>query len=187
MVFCDECDSLYPNLRKTDEQARTVVHEENQLPFPMTYLAMMFISVGLSSAANGGQEPVTPPSPWVVELSVQCKSGRVEAILSFQNTSSKDAYLVNYNVGEGELIENNVLAVTCADKKIPYIGKYVKRAAPTEEDFVRVAPGQTLQRSIRLDKMYRFPSVKHSCRAVYEAYHPHPRSDDLDKFEVEFG
>jgi peptidyl-Lys metalloendopeptidase len=51
-------------------------------------------------------------------------------------------------------IEANIFAVTRNGQPVPYVGKLVKRPAPTPEDYLELQPGQTLQLAVDISAAY---------------------------------
>ena len=56
-----------------------------------------------------------------------------------------------------EGIRNDIFQILHEGKPVPYVGPMVKRGQPTAEDFVTLAPGETVSAVVDLGAVYAFP------------------------------
>jgi hypothetical protein len=94
--------------------------------------------------------------------------------LTFTNVSDRQAWLYRYNACVGGQVENNVFIIKDGTTRVGYSGRYVKRPAPTPEDFDPLAGHATHVVDVDLVRAYKVaPSVAYT--VMYEAYHDDPR------------
>jgi peptidyl-Lys metalloendopeptidase len=73
--------------------------------------------------------------------------------VTFLNTSSEPVRLLKWYTG-GEGLPERLFEVTRDGEPVAYLGPIVKRAAPRDEDYVTLAPGERLTRSVALSDQY---------------------------------
>ena len=113
-----------------------------------------------------------------VRLTVTEKEGGgIIAELVFDNNGSGDVPLYIPNVPVGEEIDNDIFVITSGDVRASYTGAYVKRSAPTTDDFILVPAGQERRFAADLTSAYDIPASSGQRRCRYEAYH-----GDMDLF-----
>lgn len=128
-------------------------------------------------------------SPVEVGLSVTASGPQVTAKLAFTNRTTHPVHVWKFNGCLNGEVENNVFQITTAGRELDYIGRYVKRGVPGPDEFVRLAPGQTIRAEVRLDTVYEFPPGAHIYQIVYEADHGYPPNPDdftLESASVRF-
>ena len=127
--------------------------------------------------------------PVQVNLEVQVSGRNVAAKLTFRNAGSQDAFIERVNACDGGRIRNDIFEITTDGQRVPYIGRLAKRAAPGPEDFIKVAPGQSLSNTVQLDSVYQFPPGPGTYKVRYSALNPFPDRDgffELISNEVDF-
>ncbi|QRO02075.1 peptidase M35 [Archangium violaceum] len=77
----------------------------------------------------------------------------VAVSVTFTNTSSQPVQLLKFYVPDGHLKEG-LFEVTRNGEPVEYIGPAIKRAAPTAEDYITLAPGESLTGSAPVSGMY---------------------------------
>ena len=112
-----------------------------------------------------------------VNLVVQVQGRSVTATLTFRNASGQDAFIERVNACDGGRIRNDLFEITKDDQRVPYIGRLAKRAAPGPEDFIKLAPGQSLSNTVQLESVYAFPPGAGTYKIRYSAYNPFPDRD----------
>jgi peptidyl-Lys metalloendopeptidase len=133
--------------------------------------------------------PANPPAPGAaapvaVALSVAPLGAGPAATVRFTNTSGRPFPLARYLACQGETLEHNVFTITDADaKRVPYVGPMIKRAAPGDADFITLAPGQSLEGTVRLDAAYALAASKGPFRVRYSAFNPSHAPWPLTKLE----
>lgn len=85
---------------------------------------------------------------------------KVELLLTYKNNDSKQYCIKNWFAPKKEL-EHRLFSISCLKKDVPYIGKMVKRGAPTVADTVIVKPGEKVETKINLASGY---DLSKSCR-----------------------
>lgn len=92
-----------------------------------------------------------------VELSASApifrEAERVTVSVSFTNVAKRPVRLLAWQTGTDELGED-LFEISRDGEPVDYIGPHYKRAAPTEADYVTVAPGETLSRSVEISSFY---------------------------------
>jgi hypothetical protein len=102
---------------------------------------------------------------------------RVIVRFSLTNTSSVPVTVLVYHTPL-ERIVGRILQIKCGGKQLPYLGPIVGRLAPTEEDYLKLLPGQSLDsEAIDLTALYKFPNGQ-TCTLDYEKSHLKVRSPD---------
>ncbi len=77
----------------------------------------------------------------------------VSVAVTFTNTSSQPVQLLKFYVPDGHLKEG-LFEVTRNGEPVEYIGPEIKRAAPTAQDYITLAPGESLTGSAPVSGMY---------------------------------
>jgi hypothetical protein len=106
-----------------------------------------------------------------VKLDIAINGRELVAKLVFRNTGDADVLVLK------DLLllrppYRRVFAVTADGQKVPYVGRLVKRAEPTREDYTALAPGAEHAASVRLDEDYQFPPRRSKCTAQYDVLNP---------------
>lgn len=77
----------------------------------------------------------------------------LRAELTLTNISRQPVKLLSWYVPGPEL-EDDLFLVDINGEPASYLGAHFKRSAPTAQDFLTLAPGQSLRRSVDLEKYY---------------------------------
>lgn len=117
-----------------------------------------------------------------VNLAVSVAGSRVMATLVFRNTSDKVVFLDPLMACLDGRVRHKVFRIQSGRQTVPYLPPLAKRRAPDPKDFVRLLAGASLKAEARLDEAYGFFVGTHEYRAVYDAFHDQPESDDLYEF-----
>lgn len=120
----------------------------------------------LVSLLSVGVSPTSAQAPSVPALEIKLIARQpvygndVPLLLDFSitNTSSSPIRFLTWDTPLGGIFED-FLHVARGAQDIPYIGPIAKRGPPTNDDFIELAPGQTVSASIDLAAYY----------AIYEA------------------
>ncbi|OJH35740.1 M35 family metallo-endopeptidase [Cystobacter ferrugineus] len=78
----------------------------------------------------------------------------VAVTVTFTNVSSQPVQLLRWFVPGTEGIKAGLFEVSRNGEEVDYIGPHIKRAAPQAEDFVTLAPGESLSGTASLSGMY---------------------------------
>jgi peptidyl-Lys metalloendopeptidase len=81
------------------------------------------------------------------------ESDRLTVEVSFTNTAKHAVKLLAWYTAEGEL-EEDLFEVTRDGEPVEYIGPHYKRPAPEKGDYITLAPGKSLTRSVDLSDFY---------------------------------
>ncbi len=71
----------------------------------------------------------------------------------FTNNGSTPLSIAKWFVPEGAL-EGDLFLLSRDGKQVPYLGPIIKRAAPTAQDMITLAPGESISRSVDIAGMY---------------------------------
>ncbi len=71
----------------------------------------------------------------------------------FTNNGSTSLSIPKWFVPDGEL-EGNLFLLSRDGSRVPYLGPIIKRAAPTAQDMISLAPGESITRSVDIAGMY---------------------------------
>jgi peptidyl-Lys metalloendopeptidase len=71
----------------------------------------------------------------------------------FTNNGSTPLSIAKWFVPEGAL-EGDLFLLSRDGKQVPYLGPIIKRAAPTAQDMITLAPGESITRSVDISGMY---------------------------------
>ncbi|AKJ03535.1 peptidyl-Lys metalloendopeptidase [Archangium gephyra] len=77
----------------------------------------------------------------------------VSVTVTLTNVSSQPVRLLKFYIPDGRLKEG-LFEVTRNGEPVEYIGPHIKRAAPTAQDYVTLAPGESLSGSAPVSGMY---------------------------------
>lgn len=88
-------------------------------------------------------------------------------IFEITNTSSRPVHVLEwYTPLEG--LRSPCLAVTVEKKAVAYDGIKVKRGTPTAENFIVIAPGESVSNKVNLDESYNLP-LRGNVRVSFDA------------------
>jgi peptidyl-Lys metalloendopeptidase len=106
------------------------------------------LGTSAAQAAGGVTVSVTP------ERQVLGKSDEVVVIVTMTNTSTVTEYLLKWQT-PFDAVEAPLFEVTRDGQQVAYLGRQVKRAAPTPADYVALAPGTSRSVRLELSALYR--------------------------------
>ncbi len=104
-------------------------------------------------------EPAVDPAAGDVKVELSAQSSVVSAQdgvvlnLSFTNVSARPVRLIGYVAPDSEL-EEDVFEVQRGGSDSEFIGPHYKRPAPVEGDFLVLAPGKTITRTVDIQGFY---------------------------------
>ena len=81
------------------------------------------------------------------------KSDEVAVVVTMTNTSAVTEYLLAWQTPFGA-VEAPLFEVTRDGQPVPYLGRQVKRAAPTPADYIALAPGASRSVRVELSSLY---------------------------------
>lgn len=123
-----------------------------------------------------------------VRLTIGVAGREATATVVFTNPGPAEVLLWNVNACTGGQLENNLFEIYRGDQRVRYTGMLAKRGQPTLEEFIRLAPRQSVTSVVPLHSYYRFPGGG-DYRACYTAFNPYPNRDGffpLQSNEVRF-
>jgi hypothetical protein len=86
----------------------------------------------------------------------------VEVLVRVTNTSQKSQRFCNYHT-PFEGFRNNFISITDAQgNEVPYRGMMAKRAAPTRDDYLTLAPGKSEEARVDLRDAYALPPGRYT-------------------------
>lgn len=85
---------------------------------------------------------------------------------TLQNTSDKNLWVLKWYTPL-EDIKGKIFRVTCDGREIPYEGRMVKRGDPTKDDYIFLAPKDSVFAEVDLSKAYSLP-VCNECHVVFK-------------------
>ena len=107
-----------------------------------------------------------------VELSVSetfVDGGNVYATLKITNSGKGPKKLLKWYTN---LDEQHIFKVSRDGQSVPYQGPHYKRPAPTDADFLKLTPGQTLEKTFELSNLYDMTQTG-SYSITYDAHSFH--------------
>lgn len=85
---------------------------------------------------------------------------------TLQNTSDENLWVLKwYTPLEG--IKGKIFQVTCDGNEIPYEGRMVKRGDPTKDDYIFLAPKDSVFAEVDLSEAYSLP-VCNECHVIFK-------------------
>jgi peptidyl-Lys metalloendopeptidase len=81
------------------------------------------------------------------------KSDEVAVVVTMTNTSAVTEYLLTWQTPFGA-VEAPLFEVTRDGQPVPYLGRQVKRTAPTPADYIALAPGASRSVRVELSSLY---------------------------------
>lgn len=112
--------------------------------------------------------------PVRVTLSITVKDDTVSAHLVFRNHAAKPAFLYKPNICEDGNVDNNVFVIFADGRRVKYKGKYVKRPAPSPQDYLELRGQEEFQTTVPLGQYYALEPAGSTFHAHYEAMHGSP-------------
>lgn len=112
-------------------------------------LACVSLSFSLSSSARSNNLSVNLSVSDRATVSDQ----EVMVDVVFTNNGSTPLSIAKWFVPEGAL-EGDLFLLSRDGKQVPYLGPIIKRAAPTAQDMITLAPGESITRSVDIADMY---------------------------------
>lgn len=106
---------------------------------------------------NLNKDNKTTPDNYAVDIRLELKNSSGKVKLTFHNPSNKYAYIAKWQTLKDGELNNSIFKITTGLDEVNYIGRQVKLAAPTKpEDYIQLAPGQTLTSEVDLQNFYDF-------------------------------
>jgi peptidyl-Lys metalloendopeptidase len=105
-------------------------------------------AIPATPAAGGVRVSVTP------ERTSLGKSDEVAVVVTITNASGTTAYLLKWQTPFGA-VEAPLFEVTRDGQPVPYLGRMVKRAPPSPDDYIALAPGTSRSVRVELSALYR--------------------------------
>jgi peptidyl-Lys metalloendopeptidase len=115
--------------------------------------AMALAAWSVSSAAAAQVNIALTP-----ERQTLGKSDEVALVVTITNTSAATQYLLRWQT-PFEAFEAPLFEVTRDGQPVPYLGRQVKRAAPTAADYIALAPGASRSVRVELSAPYRMDAT----------------------------
>jgi peptidyl-Lys metalloendopeptidase len=115
-------------------------------------LALLALIIGLSGLHEASAQAVLSTKLEVIKAKVATKD-RLDVRFVVTNTSSDPVHVLTW-LTPLEPFNSEVFLVTRNGEPVDYIGRLVKRGAPTEEDYVTVAPGKSVSHTLDLAEAY---------------------------------
>ena len=109
------------------------------------YIALIIVMV--NSYAHALEVKVIPTNSKVA------RTQNVEVTLQYNNTGPSTLYIYNWLLPQ-QTLDDPIFKVTRDGKPVQYIGKLVKRRAPTAGDVVSLAPGKVIKTLVDLSSAY---------------------------------
>jgi hypothetical protein len=138
------------------------------------FVAFLVAIMGMDGRVIAGATMDGTQPPITANLSVRTDNGAIFARLVYKNRSGEDAFIDRRNACLDGRIENDVFRIAMRGKGIEYRGALAKRRAPSEADFLKLTPGQSVTTEVRLDGDYAFLKGKHTYTVSYSAYQQFP-------------
>lgn len=128
-----------------------------QLPWLLGAVTGVSLLAGCVAPADEAELAPTAAGDLQVSLSVDeaalSAQDDVAVTVTFINTSPEPMQLLKWYTG-GEGLQERLFEVTRDGEPVAYLGPIVKRAAPGEADYITLAPGERLTRSVVLSDQY---------------------------------
>lgn len=112
-----------------------------------------------------------------IESQYKIAGPQVIARLVYTNHTAQPVRFVNWVVGRGKAPSNAHFTVSEDGREIVYQGMMAKRVAPTEKDFVVLAPGESLADEVDLSESYPWRRGPHRYRVMLKTSARDPRAD----------
>lgn len=113
-----------------------------------------------------------------VSLSVASQTLRASdaaaVTVTYTNVSSQPVSLLRWYVPGTPGIKTEMLSVTRNGEEVEYVGPHIKRAAPSSEDFIVLAPGESYSGVVSLSELYDLSeSGNYSVRFAAQSVNQH--------------
>ena len=103
----------------------------------------------------------------------------LRATLCVTNKSSNPVYLEKSKVFANGIVMNHLFHLSYEGVQVRYIGIMAKLREPQLEDFMKLEPGDSFEKTLYISNHYEFLEGKHQYCGFYKAYHSLPNADDL--------
>ena len=133
-------------------------------------IAIVFIVVALAWFLRKGENNKMIITLNIIEAKKIDTGWSVIAELTFKNEGDAVFELDRPTAGDGGELINDVFDIRSGSERIAYTGMIKKRVAPSQEDFIEVASGATVQNKIRLAGYYAFPASGGTFSATFESF-----------------
>ena len=108
-------------------------------------------------------------------------SGTVKVV--FHNNGTERGYLYKMLVPATGALKQDLFTLTGPAGPVSYKGPVMKLAAPTPKDFIEIAPGASLECTVKLAESYAFPAGGGTFKVHYFAVNSFPTGNQLRKLE----
>ena len=89
----------------------------------------------------------------IVTSAKVARAQNVEVTLQYNNTRSSTLFLYNWLLPQ-QTLDDPIFRVTRNGKPVQYVGKLIKRRAPTADDVISLAPGKIIKSLVDLSTAY---------------------------------
>lgn len=126
----------------------------------------------------GGVPNSEPAIRLTCQLEVDPDAAGFPARLVVRNRSSEEIQLLRENLPVDGVPDKSLFVVARDGRRVPYLGRTIKRPAPGAGDYEVVAPGQELRREVNLAPAYDLnPPGRYSI--YYLTLHPTPGTGEM--------
>ena len=116
---------------------------------------------------ENGQIPMQQSDATDCELIIRQDDNELLATITFSNPDSRPLYLLRSTTLQEDEMTRNAFAITSDARTIGYIGMLVKRAAPTEQDWITIESGGSVSSTVDLRSYYDFPKNKNISYSIH--------------------
>jgi hypothetical protein len=139
----------------------------------LSFTVLVPILCGAQERGIHERTTMTEAKTWNVTLAVAPSPRGLIATVTFKNQSEHPAPLYKWNACFGGRIHNDVFEISIDSHVVPYIGRFVKRGEPKEEDFLTLPRGAHVSFDVELLSAYDFPAGAHRYTIRYSALNPY--------------
>lgn len=129
----------------------------------------ILLAAALSWTGGAGNSQMSTSAITVHLELLRSAEQNVVARLEFENRASSPVALLSWLTLPTDEIDGNYFEVSVNGEKARYRGILIKRAPPSESDYLRLAPGEKLSRSVNLSSGYAI-DCSGTIRARYRAF-----------------
>ncbi|MDC0709607.1 M35 family metallo-endopeptidase [Stigmatella sp. ncwal1] len=94
----------------------------------------------------------------------------VNVTITLTNVSNRSVSLLSWHT-PADGLKDDLLTVTLNGAAVEYTGRHYKRPAPSAQDFITLAPGQSLTRTVGLSDAYDFSQSGHYAVSFSGSHH----------------
>jgi hypothetical protein len=122
--------------------------------------------------------------PSDIQVTLEVKGGlSVSVTMTFRNTSGDKGYIYKMLAPVDGELSQNLFRIRGPAGPVSYKGPVMKLAAPTPKDFIEIAPGASLECTVKLAESYAFPAGGGTFKVHYFAVNSFPTGNQLRKLE----